>query len=253
MSQQGNDKDLSSLPLMKRPEPDPVLDAPSNDKSRDAPKAWGDDVALLGPNAPRNDGKIKHLIEYLLTVYDRFGNTVVTTKGLQWGSSALWKMDEQAKRIEELESELAAVRAMPSAGTSTSEPVAWMLPEGPDNQTGWPQFFTTNPVVDAMKEGGYDDLIPLYRAPQSATTSITPLVEKVAKLADLKANWDSYGAEAFPERTVTLAMEIAATLDDEWKCVPCADGPSVCLFRGDEEDIIEVRTNAVTDREMNKP
>ena len=73
--------------------------------------AWGDDVALLGPNAPKDDGKIKHLIEYLLTVYERFGNTRVTFKGIQWGASALWKDDEQEKRIAELEAKLAAASA----------------------------------------------------------------------------------------------------------------------------------------------
>lgn len=68
---------------------------------------WADDVPLRGERAPKNDGQIKHLIEYLLTVHKRFGNTAVTTS-LQWGATALWKRDEQAKRIAELEEQLAA-------------------------------------------------------------------------------------------------------------------------------------------------
>lgn len=66
-------------------------------------KAWGDDVALRGPEAPKWDGQIKHLIEYLLTVYKRFGNTAITAD-LQWGATALWKRDEQRQRIVDLES-----------------------------------------------------------------------------------------------------------------------------------------------------
>lgn len=74
--------------------------------------AWGDDVALRGPDAPKDNGQIKFLIEYLLTVYKRFGNTAVTFNlGLQWGATALWKRDEQRERIEELESALLAAQA----------------------------------------------------------------------------------------------------------------------------------------------
>lgn len=75
--------------------------------SKEALKAWGDDVALRGPDAPKNDGSIKHLIEYLLTVYERFGNTCVTTN-LQWGATALHKLSEERERIAELEAQLAA-------------------------------------------------------------------------------------------------------------------------------------------------
>ena len=78
--------------------------------NREPLKAWGDDVALNGPEVPRNTGQIKWLIEYLLTTYERFGNTAVTFT-LQWGATALWKRDEQAKRIAELEEQLAAPRA----------------------------------------------------------------------------------------------------------------------------------------------
>lgn len=72
--------------------------------------AWGDDVALMGPEAPKWDGHIKHLVEYLLTVYERFGNTAVTAN-LQWGASALWKRDEQAEQIADLQSRLSAAEA----------------------------------------------------------------------------------------------------------------------------------------------
>lgn len=60
--------------------------------------AWGDDVPLRGEGTPQNDGSIRHLIEYLLTVYERFGNTTVTAS-LQWGASALWKRDELAEQL----------------------------------------------------------------------------------------------------------------------------------------------------------
>ena len=73
-------------------------------------EAWGEDVPLRGPDAPKNDGKIKHLIEYLLTVYERFGNTAVTAD-LQWGASALHKRDEQKERIAELEARLSTPSA----------------------------------------------------------------------------------------------------------------------------------------------
>lgn len=78
-----------------------------------APQAWGDDVALRGPDAPKNSGQAKHLIEYLLTLYKRFGNTAVTVD-LQWGGTALQKQDEQKKRIAELQAELTALRATSS-------------------------------------------------------------------------------------------------------------------------------------------
>lgn len=70
------------------------------------PTPFDDGTALAGPDAPKDDGQILHLIRYLLTVYKRFGNTAVTTQ-LQWGSSALWKRDEQAKKIVELEARIA--------------------------------------------------------------------------------------------------------------------------------------------------
>lgn len=61
-------------------------------------KPWGDDVALAGPDAPKNNGMIEHLIGYLLTVHERFGNTAVTAS-IKWGANALWKRDEQAERF----------------------------------------------------------------------------------------------------------------------------------------------------------
>ncbi len=78
--------------------------------SKEALQAWPAGVALRGPDAPKDDGSIKHLIEYLLTVYERFGNTRVTAD-LQWGATALHKMDAQKVRIAELEAELAEFRA----------------------------------------------------------------------------------------------------------------------------------------------
>jgi hypothetical protein len=62
-------------------------------------------VPLRGEGAPKNNGQIKHLIEYLLTVYKRFGNTAVTCD-LQWGAVALHKRDAQKERIEQLEAAL---------------------------------------------------------------------------------------------------------------------------------------------------
>ena len=72
--------------------------------------AWADDVALQGPEAPQWNGHIEHLIQYLLTIHKRFGNTAITAS-LKWGASALWKRDEQAERIAQLETELAQLRA----------------------------------------------------------------------------------------------------------------------------------------------
>lgn len=61
-------------------------------------KPWADDVALRGPNAPKNDGSVEHLIRYLLSVHQRFGNTCITCN-LQWGAAALWKRDEQRLQL----------------------------------------------------------------------------------------------------------------------------------------------------------
>jgi len=55
-------------------------------------KPFDDGVALAGPERPKDDGFIEHLIRYLLTVHKRFGNTCVTTN-LQWGATALHQMD----------------------------------------------------------------------------------------------------------------------------------------------------------------
>lgn len=64
-------------------------------------EAWGDDVPLRGEGTPQNDGSIQHLIEYLLTVYKRFGNTCVTAS-LQWGAAAMWKRDELAEQLAQI-------------------------------------------------------------------------------------------------------------------------------------------------------
>lgn len=74
----------------------------ANHPPHEALQPWADDVALRGPNMPKNDGHIKYLIEYLLTVYKRFGNTAVTND-LQWGAAALHTRDRQKDRIAELE------------------------------------------------------------------------------------------------------------------------------------------------------
>ncbi len=72
--------------------------------------AWSDDTALMGPEAPKWDGRIEHLIRYLLTVHKRFGNTTVTAS-LQWGASALWKRNDQSERIATLEQQNAELVA----------------------------------------------------------------------------------------------------------------------------------------------
>jgi len=81
------------------------------------------------------------------------------------------------------------------------------------------------------------------RSAVSAREDSASLQAKIEKFRALKADWNSYGAEAFDPRTIDLALEIARKLGPEWKCVPCADGPSVWLYRGDEEEILEVRTS----------
>ena len=72
--------------------------------------AWDDDTALSGPDAPKWNGQIEHLIRYLLTVHKRFGNTAITAD-LRWGASALHKRDEQKKHIAQLEAERTAAVA----------------------------------------------------------------------------------------------------------------------------------------------
>ena len=71
--------------------------------------AWSDDTALMGPEAPKWNGQIEHLICYLLTVHKRFGNTRITAN-LQWGATAMWKQDELREKNVELERTLAAQR-----------------------------------------------------------------------------------------------------------------------------------------------
>lgn len=82
----------------------------------------------------------------------------------------------------------------------------------------------------------------------SARGDNTGLMMQVETLRALVDNWDSYGAEHFDPRTIALAMQVASHLGEEWQCVPCADGPSVWLYRGDEEEIIEVRTSYVGEK-----
>ena len=60
--------------------------------------AWSDDTALMGPEAPKWNGQIEHLICYLLTVHKRFGNTCITAN-LQWGATAMWKQDELREMV----------------------------------------------------------------------------------------------------------------------------------------------------------
>lgn len=77
-----------------------------SDRNQDHLVPWGDDVALAGPTAPKWNGQITHLIQFLLTVHKRFGDTAITAN-LQWGATALHKRDEQKERIIALEAELA--------------------------------------------------------------------------------------------------------------------------------------------------
>ena len=67
------------------------------------------------------------------------------------------------------------------------------------------------------------------------------LERKVAAFSMLRDGWNSYGAKAFQRETITLAMEIARKLGDEWKAVPVADG-SIEFYRNNEDEIVEVRT-----------
>jgi hypothetical protein len=77
----------------------------------------------------------------------------------------------------------------------------------------------------------------------AASEKPAPNLERnIAEFATLQDGWNSYGAKAFPEATIALALEIARKLGDEWNVVPVADG-GIQFFRGDEEDIVEVRTS----------
>lgn len=86
-----------------------------------------------------------------------------------------------------------------------------------------------------------------YQEPVSASAA-TELRRKIEGFRALKANWDSYGAEPFPELTIQRALKVADLLGDEWKVIPCADGPSVWFYLGDEDEVIEVRSSATADR-----
>ncbi len=64
---------------------------------------WVGDVPLMGPDVPEDNGQIVHLIRYLVTVYERFGDTRVREDiTLSWGATALHKCDAQKAEIERL-------------------------------------------------------------------------------------------------------------------------------------------------------
>jgi hypothetical protein len=82
-------------------------------------------------------------------------------------------------------------------------------------------------------------------APASATSpSNSTRARHIEGFRDLNANWDSYGAEKLTEQTIQLALRVSAMLGDEWKVIPCADGPSAWFFRGNEDEIIKVWASA---------
>lgn len=63
---------------------------------------------------------------------------------------------------------------------------------------------------------------------------------RIRAYINLKNNWDSYGAHPFNPNTIRMALWLSAMLNDEWKVAPCADGPSVYFYRGDEDEQITV-------------
>ncbi len=71
---------------------------------------------------------------------------------------------------------------------------------------------------------------------------MTELEKKIAAFSMLPDGWDSYGAKAFTKRTITLAMEIAKKLGDDWKAVPCGDG-SIEFYRSNEDEMVFVSTS----------
>lgn len=89
-----------------------------SDTMCDELKPWADDVPLVDHNAPKNNGHLKYLIEYLLTVYKRFGDTTVTID-LQWGATAMHKRDA-------LQEENAALRAKLEACERDAERYRWL-------------------------------------------------------------------------------------------------------------------------------
>lgn len=64
-------------------------------------EAYKPDVPLNGPNAPPVD-HVDELIQRLVTIRHRFGNTAITFEG-NWGSNALYTKDSLRDRIECLE------------------------------------------------------------------------------------------------------------------------------------------------------
>jgi hypothetical protein len=60
---------------------------------------WADDVPLMGEGVPKDTGQIDWLIQYLLTVYKRFGNTAVVVDRLRWGACALHARSEAPEVI----------------------------------------------------------------------------------------------------------------------------------------------------------
>lgn len=66
-------------------------------------RPWADGVPLMGPDVPEDNGQIVHLIRYLVTVYERFGDTRVREDiTLSWGATALHKCDAQKAEIARL-------------------------------------------------------------------------------------------------------------------------------------------------------
>lgn len=131
--------------------------------------AWSDDTALMGPEAPKWNGQIEHLIQYLLTVHKRFGNTCITAD-LQWGATAMWKRDAKQERIVELEAQLLALREQ------VGEPYAWTIP-GDDTAN-------MNGFIPAkiFREGEFTK--PLYTAPLAQPGAVS--------VREKAAAWDKW-------------------------------------------------------------
>ncbi|HET9613730.1 MAG TPA: hypothetical protein VFP22_02865 [Candidatus Limnocylindrales bacterium] len=70
---------------------------------------------------------------------------------------------------------------------------------------------------------------------QNPTTEAGRLVEQVASFADLRHNWDSYGAEPLDQQVLAHALRVAALLPT-MQAVPGADGSiSFEGHKGDDE------------------
>ena len=64
--------------------------------------------------------------------------------------------------------------------------------------------------------------------------------QTIESFAGLLADWDSYGAQPFNDRTLDLALEVSAVLGEEWYAAPAAEGPSVMFYRNGDKDSIQV-------------